>query len=106
MDHLKHRIDNLTLDKQRAGQLEADMKQAKTAHDKALAAAQQGHQQQLEETLACKQKALKEAKTAHEQAVEVHNFESYDAICRSCVRFIDVESFAIEYPVTSVQNTL
>ena len=71
MDHLKHRVEDLTLDKQRAGQLEADLKQAKTAHDKALAAAQQGHQQQAEEALAARQQALKEAKATHQQAVEV-----------------------------------
>lgn len=75
MDHLNHRIESLTLDKQRTAQLEAELKQGNIAHDKTLVAAQQSHQQQLEEAQAGRQKLLKEAKAAHEQAVEVHKLE-------------------------------
>ena len=57
------------------------MKQAKSAHDKALAAAQQAHQQQLEETLAANHKAQKEAKRTHEQAVEVGHLEQCAISC-------------------------
>ena len=80
IEHLKHRVEDLASDKQRTGHLEADMKQARSAHDKALAQAQQAHQQQLEETLAANHKAQKEAKSAHEQAVEVGQLEH----CSSC----------------------
>lgn len=88
MDHLTHRVEDLTLDKQRAGQLEADLKQAKTAHDKALAAVQQSHQQQVEEALAARQQALKEAKANHQQAVEVGLTASF-----VCTMSLLVETF-------------
>ncbi len=59
-------------DRQRAAQLETDMKKAKTVHDKALKETLADHEQTLEQTLADNQKALREARVSHEQAVQVN----------------------------------
>jgi hypothetical protein len=64
-------VSDLTADRERAAQLEADMKKAKTVHDKALKETLAGHEQTLEQTLAGNQRALKEARLSHEQAVQV-----------------------------------
>ena len=60
-------MSDLTADRERAAQLEADMKKAKAGHDKTLFC----HEQTLEQTLAVHQRALKESRTTHEQAVQV-----------------------------------
>lgn len=70
-DRLAQRVSDLTADRERAAQLEADMKKAKTVHDKALKETLAGHEQTLERTLADNQRALKEARLSHEQAVQV-----------------------------------
>jgi len=64
-------VSDLTADRERAAQLEADMKKAKTVHDKALKETLAGHEQNLEQTLADNQRALKEVRLSHEQAEQV-----------------------------------
>lgn len=64
-------MSDLTADRERAAQLEVDMKKAKTVHDKAIKETLAGHEQTLEQTLADNQRALKEARLSHEQAVQV-----------------------------------
>ena len=71
VERLAQRVKDLTADRQRAQQLEADIKQAKALHDSAMKETLAGHEQTLEQTLADNQKALKEARIAHEQAVQV-----------------------------------
>ena len=70
-ERLAQRVQDLLADKQRAQQLEVDMKKAKSTHDKALKETLAGHEQTLEQTLADNQRALKEARVNHEQAVQV-----------------------------------
>lgn len=64
-------MSDLTADRERATQLEADMKKAKVVHDKILKETLAGHEQTLEQTLADNQRAFREARTSHEQAVQV-----------------------------------
>ena len=71
MERLSQRVTDLTADRERAAQLEADIKKAKSSHDKALKETLAGHEQTLEQTLADNHKALKESRVAHEQAVPV-----------------------------------
>ena len=70
-DRLAQRVSDLTADRERAAQLEAEMKKAKTVHDKAIKESLAGHEQTLEQTTADNQKALKEARLSHEQALQV-----------------------------------
>ena len=70
-DRLAQRVSDLTADRERATQLEADMKKAKVVHDKTLKETLAGHEQTLEQTLADNQRAFREARTSHEQAVQV-----------------------------------
>lgn len=70
-DRLAQRVSDLTTDRERATQLEADMKKAKVVHDKTLKETLAGHEQTLEQTLADNQRAFREARTSHEQAVQV-----------------------------------
>ena len=70
-DRLAQRVSDLTADRERATQLEADMKKAKAVHDKTLKETLAGHEQTLEQTLADNQRAFREARTTHEQAVQV-----------------------------------
>ncbi len=83
-DRLAQRVSDLTLDRERAAQLEADMKTAKTVHDKAIKETLAGHEQTLEQTLADNHRALKEARLSHEQAVQV-TVPPQNTKCQVCV---------------------
>ena len=64
-------MQDLAADRQRAHQLEVDIKQAKLLHDTTMKESLAGYEQSLEQSLADNQKAFKEARVAHEQAVQV-----------------------------------
>lgn len=71
VERLAQRVQDLAVEKERAQQLEADMKKSKALHHTAMKETLAGHEQTLEATLGGHQKALKEARVAHEQAVQV-----------------------------------
>lgn len=71
VERLAQRVQDLASEKERAQQLEADLKKSKALHDTTMKETLAGHEQALEEALASNQKALKEARVAHEQAVQV-----------------------------------
>lgn len=73
VERLAQRVQDLTADRQRAQQLEVDIKQAKALHDTTMKETLAGHEQTMEQTLTDNQKALREARAAHEQAVQVTN---------------------------------
>ncbi|KAL3149782.1 hypothetical protein ABBQ38_013608 [Trebouxia sp. C0009 RCD-2024] len=75
VERLAQRVQDLASEKERAQQLEADLKKSKALHDTSMKETVTGHEQALEEALASNQKALKEARVAHEQAVQALNAE-------------------------------